>query len=111
MIIRKSKIELPKRWQNEMEFQEGETIENKLARVIENNEPIDEGAPEIFTPKERGVIAAYNIRTDRWEIAQEAMSKVYAAEIAKAKNFGVAKEDDTAKADETTKVDDIKKAE
>ncbi|QXN75287.1 hypothetical protein [Microvirus mar60] len=88
MIIRKTKCKLPKRWNNETEFEEGERIETKISRVLENNEPIEDGAPEIYTPKNEGVIAAYNIRTDRWEIAQEAMSKIYAEQIAKAKNYG-----------------------
>ena len=68
------------------EFEEGETIEEKVRRVVETKEPIEDGAPLIYTPKEDGVIAAYNIRTDRWEIAQDAMSIKYKAEIAKAKN-------------------------
>lgn len=68
------------------EFEEGETIEAKVRRVVESKEPIEDTAPLIFTPKENGVIAAYNIRTDRWEIAQNAMDAKYKAEIAKAKN-------------------------
>ena len=35
-----------------------------------------DGAPEIFTERKDGVISAYNIRTDRWEVAAEAMDKV-----------------------------------
>lgn len=67
------------------EYEEGETIEEKVRRVVETKEPIEDGAPLIYTPKEDGVIAAYNIRTDRWEIAQDAMSLKYKAEIAKSK--------------------------
>ena len=67
------------------EFEEGETIEEKVRRVVETKEPIEDGAPLIYTPKENGVVAAYNIRTDRWEIAQDAMSIKYKAEIAKTK--------------------------
>lgn len=55
---------------------EGETIEQKMERVIDNKEPITDGAPEIFTERYKGVMAAYNIRTDRFEIACEAMDKV-----------------------------------
>ena len=81
----------PQIWCNDFitpnyEFEEGETIEEKVRRVVETNEPIEDGAPLIYTPKEDGVVAAYNIRTDRWEIAQDAMSAKYKAEIAKAKN-------------------------
>ena len=67
------------------EFEEGESIEEKVRRVVETKEPIEDGAPLIYTPKEDGVVAAYNIRTDRWEIAQDAMSIKYKAEIAKSK--------------------------
>lgn len=80
----------PQIWCNDFitpnyEFEEGESIEEKVRRVVETNEPIEDGAPLIYTPKEDGVIAAYNIRTDRWEIAQDAMSLKYKAEIAKAR--------------------------
>ena len=68
------------------EYEEGETIEEKVRRIVETKEPIEDGAPLIYTSKDQGVIAAYNIRTDRWEIAQDAMSMKYKAEIAKAKN-------------------------
>ena len=43
---------------------------------MSNKEPITDGAPEIFTERKDGVISAYNIRTDRWEIASTAMDKV-----------------------------------
>ena len=65
------------------EVVEGETIENKIVRIVQNKEPITDGAPEIFTERKDGVISAYNIRTDRWEIAAEAMDKVAASIQAK----------------------------
>ena len=67
------------------EFEEGESIEEKVRRIVETKEPIEDGAPLIYTPKEDGVVAAYNIRTDRWEIAQNAMNAKYRAEIAKSR--------------------------
>lgn len=70
------------------EFQEGETLETKVKRITENNEPITDGAPIIYTNREDGVLAAYNIRTDRWEIAQQAMEAVNQANLAKSKNYG-----------------------
>lgn len=70
------------------EFQEGESIENKVRRITENNEPITDGAPIIYTNRDDGVLAAYNIRTDRWEIAQQAMEAVNQANLAKSKNYG-----------------------
>lgn len=59
-----------------VECVEGEPIELKIERIVSNKEPITDGAPEIFTERKEGVKSAYNIRTDRWEIATDAMSKV-----------------------------------
>ena len=59
-----------------VECVEGEPIEHKIERIVSNKEPITDGAPSIFTERKDGVISAYNIRTDRWEIASEAMDKV-----------------------------------
>jgi hypothetical protein len=70
------------------EYQEGESIENKVRRITENNEPITDGAPIIYTNREDGVLPAYNIRTDRWEVAQAAMEAVNQANLAKSKNYG-----------------------
>lgn len=55
---------------------EGERIELKIDRMTQNNEPIGDSAPLIYTPRKDGVIAAYDIRTDKWDIALEAMEKV-----------------------------------
>lgn len=75
------------------EYQEGESIENKVRRVTENNEPITDGAPIIYTNRDDGVLPAYNIRTDRWEIAQQAMDAVNQANLAKSKNYGKAEKE------------------
>ena len=34
------------------------------------------------------MLPAYNIRTDRWEVAQQAMDAVNQANLAKSKNYG-----------------------
>lgn len=59
-----------------VEVVEGETIEQKIERIVQNKEPIKDGAPEIYTERKDGVISAYNIRTDRWELAADAMDAV-----------------------------------
>lgn len=64
---------------------EGETIEHKMERVLANKEAITDGAPIIYTERKDGVIPAYDIRTDRWEIAAEAMDKVHASRLAERK--------------------------
>lgn len=62
---------------------EGEQIEEKVRRIVNNNEPITDGAPIIFTEKKDGVLPEFNIRTDRWDIALDAMSKMEMARKAK----------------------------
>ena len=73
---------------NPVETFEGEFIEEKVARVVENKEPIEDGAPIIYTERKDGVIPAYNIRTDKWDVAQAAMDAVNQANLAKSKNYG-----------------------
>lgn len=58
------------------ESKEGETIEMKIERIVNNKEPIKDGAPIIFTERKDGVLASYNIRTDRFEVAIEGMDKI-----------------------------------
>ena len=68
-----------------VEMYEGEPIEAKIRRIVENNEPITDGAPLIYTEKSEGVMAGYNVRTDRFEVAIEAMDTVNASKVAKSK--------------------------
>lgn len=65
------------------EATEGETIEMKIERVVNNNEPITDGAAIIFTERSEGVLAGYNVRTDRFEVAVDAMDKVSMTHAAK----------------------------
>lgn len=62
---------------------DGESIETKVERVVQNKEPIEDGAEIIYTEKKQGVRPQYDIRTDKWEIAQEAMNLAHANRIAK----------------------------
>jgi len=71
---------------------EGESIEKKVRRLIENKEPIKDGSPLLYTERSKGVDPAHNIRTDRWEIATDAMDKVHKSKLAKRDDKGV-KED------------------
>jgi len=54
----------------------GETLETKIERILNNKEPIKDGAPILYTERKQGVLASTNIRTDRWEVAVDAMDKV-----------------------------------
>ena len=72
---------------------EGETIEMKMRRIVDNKEPITDGAPLIYGPKGE-IMAGHNIRTDRFEIAVEAMDNISKANIAKGSEVTLeAKED------------------
>lgn len=83
-----------------IQTKEGEYIEEKVRRITESGEPIGDGAPIIFTERKDGVNPAYNIRTDRWEVAQNAMeqvgnnkSKIIAMKIAQREKTGEKKEE------------------
>lgn len=62
---------------------EGETIENKVRRIMWQGEPITDGAPLVYTERKDGVAPEYDIRTDRFEIAVEAMDQQAKAHAAK----------------------------
>lgn len=62
---------------------EGETIEAKMRRVVNNKEPINDGAPIIYQERKEGVNPAYDIRTDRWELATDLMDMKQKQEAAK----------------------------
>lgn len=62
---------------------QGETIEEKVSRITNNKEPIKDGAPMIYTNRKEGVKPGYDVRTDRFEVAIDAMDKVSKAHLAK----------------------------
>lgn len=62
---------------------QGERIETKIARMVEDKEPISDTAPIMYTERKDGVLPDYDIRTDKWEFAVEGMDKVHRADIAK----------------------------
>ena len=56
---------------------EGETLEMEIDRFVNNKEQLAErSAATIFMERKEGINAAYNIRTDRFEVAAEAMTTV-----------------------------------
>lgn len=65
------------------EIFEGESIEKKVRRIVDNKEPITDGAPIVFTEKKDGVLPQFDIRTDRWDMAIMAMDTVNKAKIAR----------------------------
>lgn len=75
------------------EAYEGESIEAKVRRIMNNKEPITDGSPLIYTERKDGIQAAYDIRTDRFEIAVDAMDKVTKSHLAKREERHKPKED------------------
>lgn len=67
---------------------EGETLETKIERIVQNKEPISDTTPMIYTERKDGVNPAYDIRTDKWEIACSAMDVVHKNDIAKSEGTG-----------------------
>lgn len=61
----------------------GESIEEKMRRVTQTNEPIDNTAPITYTERKDGVRPEFDFHTDKWEYAQNAMGKVAKTKIAK----------------------------
>lgn len=60
---------------------EGEPIEKKVSRMVNNKEPIKDSAPILYTDRKDGVLPETDIRTDRFDIAIDAMDKVAATHI------------------------------
>lgn len=61
----------------------GETLETKVCRILSNKEQIKDGAQPLYTERKDGVLPQTNIRTDRFEIAADAMNKVEKSIVAK----------------------------
>lgn len=59
------------------------SIEKEMQKITETKEPIKATSPEMFTERKQGVLPETDIRTDRFEIAREAMDKVSKTQIAK----------------------------
>lgn len=62
---------------------EGETMEEKVRRIMNNKEPITDGAPILHIPRNEGVRPDTNIRTDRFELAVDMTDKITSDKLAK----------------------------
>lgn len=65
---------------------EGRSIEEKMRETTLNGQPIESAAPLLYTDKKAGVLPEYDIRTDRWSIAQATVDKVVRSQIAKSQD-------------------------
>ena len=66
---------------------EGETIEQKIERIINNNEPIEDIAPTIYQPRSAGVEPQYDIRTDRFDLGLSAMDTLTASMMTRRQEY------------------------
>lgn len=66
---------------------EGESIEREIERLTTEKTPIESVSPQIFTEAKDGVLPEYDIRTDRFDVALEAMDSVAASYRAKRENY------------------------
>ena len=71
---------------------QGERLEEKINRILNNKEPITDGAPLLYTERKDGVNPAHDIRTDKWDVAIDAMSKVAQVHITEIKYTTTRKE-------------------
>lgn len=87
-----------------VETYEGQSIEDRCKKLVETGEPIKDTSPLIYTPKDKGVMPQYDVRADKWDIAQNAMDRVNKERIAKGQQppGGEAKKDDTAQGGAST---------
>lgn len=54
----------------------GQSLEEKVYQAVNSKAPIEAVAPMVYTERKDGVLPETNIRTDRFEIAQEAMTNI-----------------------------------
>lgn len=72
---------------------DAETIEQQVERLFTNGENVEGGKEIIYTERKDGVMPAYDIRTDRWDIAIETMDKVHASHQARRESAIKAREE------------------
>lgn len=61
----------------------GLSIEETIRQAIATNQPLEAKAPLIFTAASEGVVPAYNVRTDRQDLALNANDKFQGSDAMK----------------------------
>lgn len=78
---------------------QGELLHEKIERMLTNGEPMEDASVAIqYSERKDGVLSQFDIRTDKWDLAQEAMNKVSSSYEAK--------REDRIKERETKKLED-----
>lgn len=67
----------------ECDVYKADCIEVKIEKLVSNKEPIGKDVPLRYTERKDGIIKDYDVRTDRFEVARDAMEKVHKTNIAK----------------------------
>ena len=65
----------------------GESIETRVRKMVESGEPITDTAPLIYTEKKDGIISDYDIRSDKFDVALEALDTLGKTSIANIKSL------------------------
>lgn len=71
---------------NMNELENGESMIKKIRRIVHNQEPINEGAPLLYTSRRDGVVEDYDIRADRFDAVLNATDVKTKSLIAKRDN-------------------------
>lgn len=70
-----------------IDIYQADFLEQKIEKLISNKEPIGKDVPLRYTERKEGIVKDYDIRTDRFEVARDAMEKVHKTNIAKRGNI------------------------
>lgn len=70
-----------------VDIYQADYLEQKIEKLISNKEPIGKDVPLRYTERKEGIVKDYDIRTDRFEVARDAMEKVHKTKIAKRDNI------------------------
>lgn len=73
---------------------EADCLERKIQKINENHEAIEQLSPTIYTDEKDGVQPQFDIRADKWDLAQNAMDRVNRERIAKGIQAELPKADD-----------------
>lgn len=85
---------------------QGEPIEQKVHRIVNNKEPIKDQAPLNYTERKDGINPDFDVRTDKWERALEAMDAVNKSKLTQRKSLGEIAKDNMEKEKQTEKPKD-----
>lgn len=90
-----------------VEKSEGMTIETMVALFMNNQTDIEQKTTAIYTERKDGVLAGYDIRSDKFDIAIEAMDKASKSSIMKRESRMNVVKDEDGKPDSTQGTENV----